>query len=122
MSDRIEIRGLRLHARHGVFPEERALGQEFVLDIAAELDLSAAIGSDDLRDSVSYAEMVAVARAAFTEKSHQLIESAGGAVIAALLAAFPRLDRVMITVSKPSAPIDAVFDTVAVKIARGRHG
>ena len=38
-SDRIILTGLQFYGFHGVNPEERSLGQTFVVDLEAELDL-----------------------------------------------------------------------------------
>ncbi len=122
MSDRIHVRGLTLFARHGVAPEEKALGQRFILDISAALDLRPAGISDDLGKTVGYDAIIARASAAFTERSYDLIEAAAEAVAQALLAAFPLIERVAVEVRKPSAPIDAVFADVAVAIERTRRG
>ena len=54
MTDRIELRGLTVRGHHGVFPEERRDGQDFVVDITVWLDLSAAAASDDLADTLDY--------------------------------------------------------------------
>ena len=40
MSDRIFIRGLALHAFHGVMPHEAKVRQTFSIDLDLEIDLS----------------------------------------------------------------------------------
>lgn len=120
MSDRILVRNLQLVARHGVLPEEAVLGQRFVLDLVAHLDLSAAGTSDDLAASVSYADIIAVATQRFTGARFALIEAAAEAVAAALLTRFTAIEQVDVEVRKPAAPIDAVFGYVAVAIERRR--
>ena len=54
-SARIEIRGLRVFAYHGVLEEERRDGQTFVLDVWLECAPSRAGETDDLADAVNYA-------------------------------------------------------------------
>ena len=120
MSDRVLVRDLQLVARHGVLPEEAVLGQRFVLDITAHLDLLAAGTSDDLAASVSYADLITVASERFTGERFALIETAAETVAAALLARFPQIEQVDVEVRKPAAPIDAVFGYVAVAIERRR--
>lgn len=56
--DKIIIDSLRLFAYHGVNPEEQEDGQFFILDIEADIPLSKAGESDDLNDTVSYAQMI----------------------------------------------------------------
>jgi len=122
MTDRIFVRGLLLHAFHGVGENERRLGQHFLLDLGLELDLTAAARSDKLADTVSYAEVVAVASAAFRAKPFRLIEAAAGVVADAILERFPKIETVEVSVHKPNAPIAAIFADCGVTLTRTRHG
>ena len=90
MSDRIFIRGLALHAYHGVMPHEAKVGQTFSIDLDLEIDLSTAARSDKVMDTVSYDKVVDCASAAFNGQRFRLIEAAAGRVANAVLAAFPR--------------------------------
>ena len=56
--EKIIIKGLKLFAYHGVNPEEKENGQNFILDITAELDADAAKKSDNIDDTVSYAKII----------------------------------------------------------------
>ena len=122
MSDRIFVRGLALHAYHGVMAHEAKVGQTFKLDLDLEIDLSAAARSDKVVDTVSYDKVVNCTSEAFCEKRFRLIEAAAGQVAEALLASFPRVRSVRVTIHKPHAPIDATFDDVGVTLVRTRHG
>ncbi|RYR71477.1 hypothetical protein Ahy_A02g005739 isoform E [Arachis hypogaea] len=55
--DKLILRGVMFHGFHGVNPEERTLGQKFLVDIDAWMDLRAAGKSDNLSDSVSYTDI-----------------------------------------------------------------
>lgn len=122
MSDRIFIRGLALHAYHGVMPHEAKVGQTFSIDLDLEIDLSTAARSDKVIDTVSYDKVVDCASDAFGGQRFRLIEAAAGRVADALLAAFPPVRSVCITIHKPHAPIAATFDDVGVTLTRSRHG
>lgn len=52
--DRLILRGLRFHGFHGVKKEERTLGQKFVVDVDAWMDLCKAGKTDLLADTISY--------------------------------------------------------------------
>ncbi|KAI4352241.1 hypothetical protein L6164_006513 [Bauhinia variegata] len=52
--DKLILRGLTFHGFHGVKPEERKLGQKFLVDVDAWMDLRAAGKSDLMSDTVSY--------------------------------------------------------------------
>ena len=58
MSDQIEITGIRGFGRHGVYAQERASGQEFVVDVCLSIDARRAGQSDDLGETVDYSEVV----------------------------------------------------------------
>jgi dihydroneopterin aldolase len=120
MADTIFIRGVVIHARHGVMEHETQVGQRFVIDLDLSADLSESAHTDRLADTVSYSNVVATASAAFKDRNYKLLERAAGAVADAVLAAFPRVDAVTVTVHKPHAPIAAIFDDVGVILTRGR--
>lgn len=120
MSDRIIVRDLQVFARHGVLPEEASLGQRFAVDVTAYLDLAPAGTSDALAESVSYADIIARTTDVLTGQRFDLIEAAAEAAAASVLALSPRIDRVVVELRKPGAPIDAVFAHVGVVIDRSR--
>ena len=55
--DRIKIQELEVFANHGVYPEENALGQKFVISADLYTDTRPAGKSDDLEQSVNYGEV-----------------------------------------------------------------
>jgi dihydroneopterin aldolase len=121
MTDTIFIKGLVIHARHGVMDHETEVGQRFVIDLELYSDLSESSRSDHLSDTVSYANVVTTAVAAFKDTNYKLLERAAGAVADAILAAFPRIRSVKVTVHKPHAPIAAIFEDVGVVLTRSRQ-
>ena len=122
MTDRIFINGLSLHAYHGVMPYEGKVGQTFTIDLELEIDLSTAARSDKVVDTVSYDKVVDCASAAFSGQRFRLIEAAAGRVASAVLAAFPTVHSIRVTIHKPHAPIAATFDDVGITLVRSRHG
>lgn len=122
MSDRIFVRGLALHAYHGVMPHEAKVGQTFTLDLDLEIDLSAAARSDKVVDTVSYDKVVDCTTEAFCGQRYRLIEAAAGCVADAVLTTFARVRSVRVTIHKPHAPIAATFADVGVTLVRSRHG
>lgn len=122
MTDRIFVTGLMLHAYHGVMPHEAKVGQTFSIDLVLEMDLSAAARSDKVTDTVSYDKVVASASNAFLRQRFRLIEAAGGSVADAVLADFPPVRSVTVTIHKPHAPIAATFTDVGVILTRTRNG
>jgi len=122
MTDAIFIRGLVIHARHGVMEHETEVGQRFVIDLELYADLQESSRSDKLADTVSYSNVFPTATEAFKDTNYRLLERAAGAVADAVLSAFPRIRAIKVTVHKPHAPIAAIFDDVGVVLTRSRHG
>lgn len=119
MSDRIELRGLRVRGNHGVFDHEKRDGQDFLVDIVAWLDLAPAAASDDLADTLHYGELAESAAAVIAGPGRDLIETVAGEIADGVLAD-PRVSRVEVTLHKPSAPIPLTFSDVAVVVDRTR--
>jgi dihydroneopterin aldolase len=120
MTDSIFIRGLTLHAYHGVMSHEAKVGQTFAIDLDLDIDLSEAARSDKVADTVSYDQVVTRATEAFLGHRFRLIEAAAGSVADAILANFPRVREVAVTIHKPHAPIAATFSDVGVRLVRTR--
>ena len=121
MTDTVFIRGLALHAYHGVMQHEAKVGQTFQLDLTLDIDLTQASHSDKLAHTVGYDQVVEVASAAFCARRYRLIEAAAGAVAEVVLDRFRQVTRVQVTVHKPHAPIAATFADVGVTIVRARQ-
>jgi dihydroneopterin aldolase len=119
MTDTITLTGLRVRGRHGVYEFEREDGQDFVVDVVLELDLTAAARSDGVADTVHYGELADQLVAIVAGEPVNLIETLADR-LAAVCLADTRVDAVTVTVHKPAAPIGHAFTDVAVTVRRGR--
>ncbi len=115
MTGHIHLTNLVFYGHHGVAPEETRLGQRFSIDLTLTLDISAAAASDDVADTVNYAEVYALVRRIVEDEPRRLIESVAVRILDALLDAHPRLTEVAIVLRKPSAPIPGALDHVAIE-------
>lgn len=114
------ISRLALHGRHGALEAERSLGQRFFLDLEITADIGNALETDEVADTLHYGQAIKAATAAFNERPFNLIEAAAGHVADDLLARFPAIRSVRVTVHKPSAPVAAIIDDLAATIERHR--
>ncbi|MFZ0227030.1 MAG: dihydroneopterin aldolase [Mycobacterium sp.] len=121
MADRIELRGLTVRGRHGVFEHERADGQDFVVDIVVWIDLADAAASDDLADTYDYGVLAERAAAVIAGPARNLIETVAGEIAEGVMND-DRVHAVEVTVHKPHAPIPRTFADVAVVARRSRRG
>jgi dihydroneopterin aldolase len=116
----IAIDGLAVFAYHGALPEEQALGQRFFLDIRMIPLRDAACDTDKLTDAIDYG---AVAQRAYDVASggpYRLLERLADEVATVIIAEFA-VDEVSVRVSKPSAPVPLVIDTVGVTVTHRRR-
>jgi dihydroneopterin aldolase len=123
VTDRIELRGMRFDARHGVLPGEALEAQPFEVDVVLELDLAPAGMTDDQSRTVDYGDVFRRARAIVEEGPHvALIETLAERIASDVLAAHPAAAAVTVRVRKPRAPLPGVFAWAGVEIRRGRGG
>jgi dihydroneopterin aldolase len=119
VTDRIDLRGVEIYAKHGVLDFEQERAQMFRVDVTVFLDLSAPGTSDDLTDTVDYGELANEVREVVGGESHKLIEKVATRVAETILA-HPGVVRTLVTIHKPDAPIEAAVDDVSVTIDRSR--
>ena len=116
-SDRLALTGLRVRGFHGVLPEERRDGQDFVVDVVLHLDLAPAARDDDLAQTVHYGELAERLAAVVAGEPVDLVETLAER-LAAVCLQDERVERAEVTVHKPSAPIAVPFADVAVTVVR----
>lgn len=115
MTQKIQIKGLRVYGHHGVLEHERTEGQYFIVDATIKIDSERASATDDIANTVSYAELAHLISENVRNNPVNLLETLAQRLANdVLFAASPWAYKVKITVSKPDAPIDLYFDTVSV--------
>ena len=119
--DKIIIKGLKIYAFHGVNKEEKAQGQNFIVDAVLYVDLSKAGNTDKVSDTVSYAKVTKTIIKTVNEKSYDLLEKVATRIIQQVFNEFLSIKKVDVTIKKPEAPINADFDYMAVNICKDRN-
>ena len=117
--DCIRIINLKIPGRHGVYEFEKEKDGLFELDVELFLDLKSAGKSDDLSKTVNYDEAVGIITYVFNSKDRNLIESVAEDIARELLSKYA-INKVIIRIRKPHAPILANFDTVEVELERAK--
>ena len=119
--DKVRLEGMVFYGYHGVLPEERKLGQRFVVDLEVECDLSPAGNSDRLEDTVNYTSLFNVAKDVMEGEPCFLLEKLAEDICKGSLASSPLAVSVNVKVRKPSPPIKgAVLSGASVEINRRR--
>ena len=104
---KIELEGMEFKAYHGCLEQEKVRGNLFVVDFEGDLDLSAAAESDNLRDTLNYAEIYDIVAEEMSIPS-ELLENVAGRILKAIVKAYPQLIRFSVRVSKKRPPVEGV--------------
>lgn len=119
--DKILLNKMQFYGYHGLFPEERKLGQRFDVDLELYLDLSKAGKSDDMHDSIHYGEVYTAVKGILEGEPKNLIETLAQTVADVLLNDFDLLQACRVRVIKPNPPIHGHYESVAVEIYREKN-
>lgn len=120
--DKIIMKHLGFYGYHGVLAEENTLGQKFFIDVELYVDLKKAGLSDNVNDTVSYAEVYEIIKDIVENKRYHLIEALAENIANTVLDTFETIDEILVKISKPEAPVKGIFDYFAIEIRRSRNG
>ncbi|XP_012074278.1 dihydroneopterin aldolase 2 [Jatropha curcas] len=118
--DKLILRGLKFHGFHGVKPEERTLGQKFLIDVDAWMDLREAGKTDRLSDTISYTEIYRIVKEVVEGAPHNLLESVAHKIASTTLTKYPQISAVRVKVGKPHVAVHGPLDYLGVEILRRR--
>ena len=116
--DKIYIKDLEIFAFHGAIPEEKVLGQKFVLSFELDVDLRQAGKTDDLTKTVHYGELAQRVEEEFIKTSYDLIEKAAEEICEFILLNYSLVKKVKLLLVKPWAPTRKHVEHVAVELER----
>lgn len=119
--DVIHLSGIQVFAHHGVFAEEKADGQLFVVDVDVELDAARAISTDSVHDTLNYAELAQLVHDEVKRDPVDLLETVAHRVVSAVFGFSSLPSHVSVTIHKPYVAMPVTVDQVAVTIARSRE-
>lgn len=117
--DAIVIEGLKVDTVIGCFNWERQIVQPLLLDLNIQVDLSRAAVSDELDDTLNYAQICEIAALTIQKAQPKLIEHAAQLVLNALFESFTHIASIVITIRKPA--IIAQAHSVGIRLERQRH-
>ena len=118
MSDFINIQGIKSFGYHGVLESENVTGQDFYVDVTLEVDLTRASVTDDVSDTINYAEVTDLVVNEITGDRVSLIEKLAGNIADRIKVNYPQAATVSVTVHKPQAPVNAQVKDISVTINR----
>jgi len=95
---------VRFYAFHGVMPQERSVGGEFLVSVKVGYPLEKAMSSDDVADTLNYAELYELVKKEMMQPSG-LLEHVMGRIVEAIEKAFPKVASVEVKIKKVNPPM-----------------
>ena len=114
-SSYIYLRQVRFHAFHGVMPQERQVGADFVLDLKVGYPLERAMQSDEIGDTLNYATLYNLVAREMQQPS-KLMEHVAGRMVEAIGKTFPQVTSIDLELTKLNPPMGADSEGAGVEI------
>lgn len=115
MRTSIFIDNMRLHAYHGVLEQERVVGNDYEVTLRVDYPFDAALVSDDLNDTISYAHLSEIVKQQMAVPS-KLVEHVAGRIINAVRQNYPDTLYIYIKVKKIAPPMGVDCDGAGVEV------
>lgn len=115
MTTKIIFENLKIYAYHGALPEENIIGTYYILNLEIHADLWKAVGTDDLDDTVNYAEINEIIHQQMKIPS-KLMEHVAGRILKNIKMKFPQVSFLKIKITKTAPPMKGEMDGVSVEI------
>ena len=115
----IQLHDMRFYAYHGVMEQERRVGGQYLVTLCVKSDLSRAVVSDSVADTVNYAVLYEVVAREMAQPS-QLLEPVAGRVAQRVLDDFPQVEQLSIRITKCNPPMGADCQGASVTLEVGR--
>ncbi|MGX7417222.1 dihydroneopterin aldolase [Carnobacterium gallinarum] len=117
--DKIRINNLKFYTHNGVLKEEKRLGQQLEIDIELQLSLRKAGETDDVSQTVNYAEVNEKIAQHTSHYSYDLIEGLASGILDDLESTYSKqLKKIIIRVRKYSVPMPSIFDNIEIEMER----
>lgn len=118
---KIRINNMSFHTFNGVFAEEKKLGQRLQIDAELTYPIETKVQHDDLKETVSYADVYQTIEDFVLNHNFNLIESVANHLLQLILDKYPTIEAVKLKVRKYSVPIAGIFDNVEIEVSGDRH-
>lgn len=115
MTSYVTLNDVRFHAFHGVLPQETAVGADFVVNLRLGYDISRAMWTDDVGDTLNYAEVYELVKHQMDVPS-KLLEHVAGRIVDAVRKAYPAITSIDLELTKLNPPMGADCRGAGVEI------
>ena len=117
MTSKILLEDIKIYAYHGVLPEESVIGNHYIVNAELHADLQKASETDNLDDTINYAEISEIIHREMQIPS-QLLEHVIGRIIGKIEENFPQISYIKIKLTKTNPPMKAEMKGVSVEFEK----
>lgn len=114
---KIFLEDVKIYAYHGVLPEENIIGTYYIVNAELHTDLWKAAETDDLNDTISYADINGIIHEEMAIPS-KLLEHAAGRITMKIHASFPQISYIKLKITKTSPPMQGEMKGASIELER----
>lgn len=113
MKSKILLEDIKIYAYHGVLEEENIIGTYYLINVEIIADLWKATSTDDLQDTINYAEINRIIHEEMSVKS-KLLEYVAGRIIIKIKEEFSEINAIKIKITKTNPPMQGEMKGVSL--------
>lgn len=121
MTGKILLEDIEIYAYHGALPEENKIGTTYIINIEIDTNLWKAAESDDLNDTISYADINEIIHQEMTIPS-QLLEHVANRIIKKIENEFKTIDKIKIKITKKNPPMRGLMYGASIVLEKIING
>lgn len=115
ITSKVFLKNVRFHAFHGVLSQETIVGNDYLVNLTVDYDFTAAMETDELSGTVSYADLFEVIKEEMAKPS-KLLEHVAGRIGKRIFAEFPAIQKIQLAINKVNPPMGADCDGAGVEV------
>jgi dihydroneopterin aldolase len=107
---------MRFFAHHGVFSQETVVGNEFMVNLHIEADLTEACKTDNIEHTINYASVYELVKSEM-QKPSQLMENAAYRIMGQIKASFPQIVHLEVRIAKMNPPVGGEVERSEISLS-----
>lgn len=110
---KVRLQNIKVYAQHGCLPQETTIGSDYLVNVSVSSDLTKAVISDQLKDTVDYVHINKIVKEEMAIPS-KLLEHVAQRILDRIFLELPSVQKSKVSVSKINPPINGDVEKVTV--------
>lgn len=116
----VSLEGAEFFAYHGLYEEERKVGNKFIVDIEVVSEIKRFADTENIKNTINYEDLFLMAREEIMNNSYKLIETLSNNIATTIFYKFPEAEKVKVSIAKLNPPIGGKCDRAKVTVVKER--